>query len=236
MTCEEIREELVAYQDGELEERDRKQVAAHLSTCSTCTQEATSLARMGVMFTHLERVMPSPTFAKNFWQRLAQEQQPHRENRFVQWWQELREVFTNWHLTPAFVGVTSILIFFAALAQRPEPPVPTLTPKPPAMEREKTVPSPTASVPNEVKEKNDLFVDYNIIVDLDKFARFAEIAAVDLSTEQTTDVAEAELPKEVLDDLGLFTNYQILQQMERLKDFDAVLALPDYSNDAEIRG
>src|SRR5215207_7241512 len=111
MICEEIREELVAYQDGELAEQDRKHVAAHLSTCAACTQEAASLARVGKMFGGLEQVTPSSDFAATFWQRLEQERQPQPENRFAQWWRELRESMSTWHLTPALVGVTSVLIF-----------------------------------------------------------------------------------------------------------------------------
>jgi hypothetical protein len=239
MICEEIREELVAYQDGELAEQDRKHVTIHLSTCPACTQEAASLARVGKMFDSLERVTPSPYFAENFWQRLEQERQPQPENRFAQWWRELRESMTNWYLTPALVGVASILIFFAALAQKPDRTLLTsgpdslITKKPetgvkPAVSKEPTVPA-------EVMEKSELFIDYKIISELDRFARFEEIAAVDLSTEQPIEVTEADIPKEVLDDPGFFAHYPILQQLEPLKNFDSVLAAPS-QNEAETQG
>jgi len=239
MTCEKIREELVAYQDGELAEQDQKYVAAHLSTCSVCTQEAAALARVEKMFGSLERVTPSPNFAANFWQRLEHERQPQPENRFAQWWRELRESMTNWHLTPALVGVASVLIFFAALSQRPERTSPTPGPDSSIMKKPETVAKPAMSkestVPAEVMEKSDLFIDYTVITDLDKFARLEEIAAIDLSTEQPVEVAEAEVPKEVLEDPGFFAQYQILQQLERLKNFDAVLASPS-QNDEETQG
>ena len=239
MTCEEIREELVAYQDGELAEQDRKQVAAHLSTCSACTQEAASLARVGQMFSSLEQVMPSPDFATNFWQRLEHERQPQPESRFAQWWRELRESMTTWHLTPALVGAASVLIFFAALSQKPDRTSPTSGPAPVIAQKPETVAKPAVSkeptVPAEVMEKSDLFIDYKAITELDKFARFEEIAAVDVPTEQPIEVAEAEIPKEVLEDPGFFAQYQILQQLERLKNFDAVLASPS-QNDEETQG
>lgn len=243
MTCEEIREELVAYHDGELAEQDRKRVVVHLSTCPACTQEAVSLARIGQMFGSLERVGPSPGFAANFWQRLEQERQPQPEsrpeNRVAQWWRDLRESMANWHLTPALVGVASILIFFAALSQQPDGTAPT--PEPEALSTKKSetgaklVRSKEPTVPAEVMEKSDLFIDYSIITELDKFARFEEIAAVDLSTEQPVEVAETEIPKEVLEDPGFFAQYQILQQLEQLKNFDAVLASPS-KNEAETQG
>jgi hypothetical protein len=239
MTCEEIREELVAYQDGELAEQDRKHVTAHLSTCVVCTQEAASLVRVGKMFGSLERVTLSPNFAANFWQRLEPERQPQPENRLAQWWRELRESMTNWHLTPALVGVASVLIFFAALAQRPDRPAPTSVPTPLIAKGpgkvSKSTESKEPTVPAEVMEKSDLFLDYKVITELDKFARFEEIAAVDVPTEQPIEVAEAEIPKEILEDPGFFAQYQILQQLERLKNFDAVLASPS-QNEAETQG
>lgn len=239
MTCEEIREELVAYQDGELAERDRKQVAAHLNTCSACTQEAVSLARVGQMFSGLEQVTPAPDFAANFWRRLEQEREAQPENWFAQWWRELQESITNWHLTPALVAVSSVLIFFAAFAQRPDRTAPSRVSAPPVVEKTKDMPraieASVNTIPAEVTEKTDLFVDYKIIAELDKFARFEEIAAVDLPTEQSVEVAETDVPKEVLDDPGFFAHYQILQQLERLENFDAVLASPS-RNEEETQG
>jgi len=239
MICEEIREELVAYQDGELAEQDRKHVTIHLSTCPACTQEAASLARIGQMFGSLERLTPSPDFAANFWQRLEHERQLQPENRFAQWWRELRESMTNWYLTPALVGVASVLIFFAAFSQKPDRTLLTSGPDSLITKKPETVAKPTMSkkptVPAEVMEKSDLFIDYKIITELDRFARFEEIAAVDLSTEQPVEIAETDIPKEVLDDPGFFAQYPILQQLERLKNFDAVLASPSQT-DEEARG
>lgn len=241
MTCEEIREELVAYQDGELTERERTYVTAHLSTCVTCTQEVTSLAQVGRIVGSLERVTPSADFAANFWQRLEHERQPQPENRLVHWWRELRESLTNWHLTPALVGVSSVLIFFAALSQKPErtEPTPTRGPAPVVAKRSGEVAKPTVAkeptVPTEVVEKSDLFIDYKIITELDRFARFEEIAAIDLSVEQPIEMTEADIPQEVLEDPGFFAQYQILQQLERLKNFDAVLASPG-QNEEETQG
>jgi len=239
MMCEEIREELVAYQDGELGEQDRKHVTIHLSMCPACTQEAASLARIGQMFGSLERVTPSPYFAANFWQRLEQERQPQPENRFAQWWHELRESMTNWHLTPALVGVASVLIFFAAFSQKPDRTLLTSGPDSLITKKPETVAKPAMSkeltVPAEVMEKSDLFIDYMMIAELDRFARFDEIAAIDLSTEQPIEVTEADIPKEVLDDPGFFAHYPMLQQLERLKNLDAVLASPSQT-DEEARG
>jgi hypothetical protein len=192
------------------------------------------------MFSSLERVAPSPDFAANFWRRLEHEREAQPENRLAQWWRELRESITNWHLTPALVGVSSVLIFFAALAQRPDHTAPPRASAPSSVvEKPKDTPRAVVSsvntVPAEVTEKSDLFVDYKIITELDKFAGFEEIAAIDLPTEQPVEIAETDIPKEVLDDPGFFANYQILQQLERLENFDAVLASPG-QNEEETQG
>lgn len=230
MTCEEIREELVAYQDGELAEHDRKQVAMHLSTCATCTHEALSLARVEQIFSRIERVTPSPDFAANFWRRLEQERQAEPESRLVQWWRELRESVANWHLTPTLVGAASVLIFFAALVHRPERSTLTSVSPPSigkkAQEQASSITSPARAVPAEVAKETELFVNYQMITEMDKFARFEEIAAVDFSTEQPVEVAAGALPKEILENAEFFAQYPILQQMEQLENFDAVLAAP----------
>src|SRR3989442_13704782 len=108
MTCETIRKELVAYRDGELRERDRAQIAAHLSTCAACTREAARLARVSQLLTNLERVTPSPDFAATFWRRLDQEGQVERESWFARWW---REWLTAWQLMPALARGAMQLVF-----------------------------------------------------------------------------------------------------------------------------
>jgi Putative zinc-finger len=243
MTCEEIREELVAYQDGELAEQDQQRVSVHLNTCLVCTQEASSLARVGQLFLSMERVTPAPDFAAKFWQRLEQENhaQParHPESQLVRWWRDLRESMTNWHLTPALVGVVSLLIFFAALTQKPDRTTPTAEPEIVSTKKPETLAKPVAAkdptVPAAVLEQIDFFVNYKLISDLDRLTHFEEIAAIDLEAEDAIAVAEAEVPKEVLDDPGFFAQYQILQQLERLEHFDSILASPS-QDDAEIQG
>ena len=108
MTCETIRKELVAYRDGELLERDRAQIAAHLSTCAACAREEARLARVSQLLTTLERVTPSPDFAATFWRRLEQEGQGERESGFARWW---REWLAGWQLMPALAGAASLLVF-----------------------------------------------------------------------------------------------------------------------------
>jgi anti-sigma factor RsiW len=72
-TCNAVKEELVAYRDGELPEQDRERVAAHLLTCAECAREEAQLAQVEYLFSKMERITPSPDFAQ-LWKRLEQEQ------------------------------------------------------------------------------------------------------------------------------------------------------------------
>jgi predicted anti-sigma-YlaC factor YlaD len=46
MQCEEIRPLLMAYLDGEIEEKDKSEVEKHLSGCKNCRQEYQSFAKL----------------------------------------------------------------------------------------------------------------------------------------------------------------------------------------------
>lgn len=222
MTCEMVRKELVAYRDGELRERDRTRIAAHLSGCPSCAQEEAQLARVSQLLTNLERISPSPDFAATFWRRLAQESQVEQENRFVRWW---REWLADWQLLPALAGAASLLIFLGyVLSVRPTAPT-----TPPA------APSPE-NIPTQIVEQPELFTNYRIIVDLDQLAHFDEIAAVESDVEPASEVAQGEdLPPPLLENPSFFVHYPMLQQMEQLQNFEAVLDLPD-DEDQQHRG
>src|SRR5437764_12871515 len=101
MTCKTIRKELVAYRDGELRERDRAQIAAHLSTCATCARAEARLVRVSQLLTTLERVTPSPDFAPTFWRRLEQAGQAERASWATR---RCRERPSGWQMMPVLAG------------------------------------------------------------------------------------------------------------------------------------
>jgi anti-sigma factor RsiW len=222
MTCETIRNELVAYRDGELSERAHEQVAAHLRTCPACAQEERQLARLDQLIVGLERMPLSPGFAATFWQRLEREQHAtQRANWLVQWWRNWLE---SWRMVPAFAAAAGLLVFFGYILLSRQ------TPAPPQITR--TAPSPqvaitSADIPPQVAEQSDLFVHYRVIANLDKFAHFEEIAAIDLTSPQETAVdAPQDLPTPLLENPSFFVHYPMLQKMEELQNFEAVLSLP----------
>jgi negative regulator of sigma E activity len=227
MTCETIKSQLVAYRDGELSEQERGSVAAHLSTCPTCTREEAQLARVSQLLSTMERVTPSADFAASFWQRLEREEQalqPELESHAPHWWHALGEWLTEWRLVPAFAAAASVLVFFGFLLSGRL----TITPTPPAQPTTQVA----GDVPAQVVKEPGLFVNYRVIADLNRLSHFDEIAAVALPGERDVEVAsEDALPPALLKDPGFFVNYPILQRMDRLENLEAVLELPSEGNE-----
>jgi hypothetical protein len=231
MICETIKPHLVAYRDGELSEQDRSRVTAHLNACPACTREEKQLGRVEEMLINLERITPSPDFAATFWHRLEQEGQSSQEqpeSRLARWWRGLREDLTSWQWTPALAGAASLLVFLSyMLTGRP-----TTTPTAPVQPAVQVV----AAVPPPVAKEPGLFVNYNVLAELDKLNHFDEIAAVQLPGAHDTELANEEnLPPELLKDPSFFVHYPILKKMEELKDLETVLDLPA-KGDEHIRG
>lgn len=238
MTCEVVREELVAYCDGELQEQDREQIAAHLKTCATCAHEEAQLAQIARFLTKMERIEPSPDFATNFWQRLEQERRtgnaevgvlPSHVNRFAQWWKDFTEILSAWQLAPALAAAASVAVFFAYFFHAAPTPQKSTVQKP-------AIAVTASEAPARVMEKPGLFVNYNIITELERFSRFEEIAAVQLPTEREIEMAkDDEVPPEVLQNPSFFAHYPMLRKMEQLKSLEAVLDRPA-ENDKQNQG
>ncbi len=230
MTCETIKPHLVAYRDGELPERERAQVAAHLNTCPACTREEAQLAHVSQMLMGMERITPSLDFAATFWHRLEQEdhlvEPEETESRFALWWRDVQEWFTGWRLAPALAAAASLLVFFGSLLSGRF----TTTPTPPAQQtaQEESI----GDVPAPLAEKPDFFANYRIVADLDRLSHLEEIAAVEPPQEQETElVSEENLPPELLKDPSFFVQYPMLQKMDKLQNLEAVLSLPAEGNE-----
>lgn len=187
-TCELIREELIAYRDGELSEQAQEQVSAHLQTCEACAHEEAQLRRVGQLLTSMERIIPSPQFAATFWQRLELENTQHRvvkpstllprEHRLTQWWRRLQAALSTWQVAPVLAAAASVLVFFGYLLHsQPTPPVkPESVPTPQKTAEPAVTPAPEA--PADLVDKLGLFVNYKVIADLDRLSHFDEIAAL----------------------------------------------------------
>jgi hypothetical protein len=62
MTCDEIRAQLMAYQDGELEVGEREEVARHLADCAVCREELDGICtvlRLAALWEPQEQPLPA---------------------------------------------------------------------------------------------------------------------------------------------------------------------------------
>jgi len=246
MTCEFIQGELVAYRDGELPEQDREQIATHLKTCAACAHEEAQLAQVAHFLATMERITPSPDFAATFWKRLEHEPAARvitsvSEHPLVRWWRELREMMSTWQVAAALAAAASLVVFFVYFFTSSPVRIPTGTsaPAPAAVSPESTTSAkPIASeVPTDLVEKIELYVNYKIISELERFSHLEEIAAVELPTEDTTEIVkEEELPPELLQNPSFFAHYPILERIDKLQNLEAVLETPTNEEDPQDKG
>jgi hypothetical protein len=200
----------------------------------------------------MERVTPSPNFVATFWKRLEQEQAqvsakplsiaPAQEHPLMRWWRELRETMEAWQVAPALAAVASLLVFFAYFftLSSTQTPIETLTPAlVPVPQELAAVPTQTVSpqVSPDLTERLAFYRNYNIISDLERFAHFEEIAAVELPTENTTEIVkEEEIPSELLQNPSFFAHYPILERMDKLQNLESVLGTPTTEEDPHRKG
>jgi hypothetical protein len=200
----------------------------------------------------MERVTPSPDFAATFWKRLEQERAqasaerfriaPVREHPLVRWWRELRETMEAWQVAPALAAVASLLVFFAYFFTISPTQTPTKTPTPmlaPVPQELAAVPAQTAApdVPPDLAEKLAFYTNYNIISDLERFSHLEEIAAIELPTENITEIVkEDDIPPELLQNPSFFAHYPILERMDKLQNLESVLGTPATEEDPHSRG
>ena len=123
--CDEIRERLIAYHDGELPAEDRSAVQAHLAGCAGCAKDAALLREA------LERVraLPVPDLPPGTWEafgsavraRIAGERPPRPT-----WWSRVAARLGGLSLlrpVPALAVATALGLLLAfGLTERARPP------------------------------------------------------------------------------------------------------------------
>ena len=115
MKCDEIKQLLIAYLDGELSAEQAAAVQQHLADCPDCAREHRLLQCTWEMLLEDDDVEPSPDFARNFWHRVRGAE-PHEElsvppgqararlRRVLTWAPALAAGFTIAFLAGWFVG------------------------------------------------------------------------------------------------------------------------------------
>ena len=73
MKCQKIKKRLSVFVDGEVKEKEKNKILAHLSTCPYCEQEAKTLFLLQALLEQeKETIKPSPYFTNKLEQRIAQ--------------------------------------------------------------------------------------------------------------------------------------------------------------------
>ena len=71
MNCQEVRENLSAYLDGELDKQKSSNMAAHLLACTHCRRECEQLQMVNALWQQLPEIEPPPEFISGLNKRLA---------------------------------------------------------------------------------------------------------------------------------------------------------------------
>jgi anti-sigma factor RsiW len=70
MKCKRIRRKLVAYLDGELEEKQKLPIKEHLTKCRECKKEADLLETTLYLLKDQQRLKPSQGFEASLWEKV----------------------------------------------------------------------------------------------------------------------------------------------------------------------
>lgn len=103
--CNELEQDLVLYQYGELSAEDRERLATHLRACPGCATYLKELATL------LPLTMNTDEPGEEFWQNYSREMR-HKLADLQEkksWWQELQSALRPWTL-PALAGTAVIAL------------------------------------------------------------------------------------------------------------------------------
>lgn len=74
--CQELGDLLSAYHDGELKERDRRAVRAHMASCAECRETRDDLKKMGALLAGLPPIVPSLAWKSRVLEELGRSAAP----------------------------------------------------------------------------------------------------------------------------------------------------------------
>lgn len=112
MNCQEVRENLSAYLDGELDRNNAKDVAAHLLSCTDCRREWEQLQMVNALWQELPEIQPPPEFMRGLNEKLAATAGTHK----VPIWQRARKVAQKpWYKFAAVAAVFGMAIGISTL-------------------------------------------------------------------------------------------------------------------------
>lgn len=86
MRCDFYKENLMAFMDGELSERDRTELELHLSRCEDCKRELQTLREISGTLKRSQKALElNPGFDQRFFQKLAAERERQTSKKGWLW-------------------------------------------------------------------------------------------------------------------------------------------------------
>ena len=110
MKCKEVKPELVAYLDGELEDSIRSQVEAHLENCADCRAEHDALAATLKSVDSLPATRPSSNLAEQFWTRFQEAKQKGFKAGFLSLFRWPRPVWVGAAATACLLAAVLLVL------------------------------------------------------------------------------------------------------------------------------
>ena len=152
MNCKEVKPELVAYLDGELQDSVRSQVEAHLENCAACQAERDQLASTLKSVEGLPATQPSANLAEQFWTRFQETKDQGLKAGLLSLFKWPRTVWVGAAATACLLAVVLLML-----------------PKD----------SPVEKTEADIASHMDLFADYETIKHLDILEDLEYIEALD---------------------------------------------------------
>lgn len=79
MTCSQVKEKILDYIEGKLQNADRNAIQAHLDTCTQCKDEIKHFSALNDILHSSEEIEPSSDYKEKFWAKVE------KKNQFLNW-------------------------------------------------------------------------------------------------------------------------------------------------------
>ena len=163
MNCNDLKNMISAYMDGELKGPEHHLIKKHLATCRSCRKEVENQEKIWQLLGEYEGIDPSPDYAERFWNRV--------ENR-SSWREKIRSIFGPGDMRPRWVpavGLACVLIVVSTIAIRLQFPPPELN----------NVIASLSEIDLDMVASVDILEDYEIIQEIDFFSDLEFIERLD---------------------------------------------------------
>jgi hypothetical protein len=96
MKCEDIKELIIDYIDGSLNDEDAQKVDEHLSSCEACRREVTAMKSMWLKLNDMEMEDPSDNLKKNFENMIDSYSLGMNNNPKAPWYERISKWLESW--------------------------------------------------------------------------------------------------------------------------------------------